>query len=52
GLKRNLWWHPYDAKLYAGMRGLLDFMHGRGLGARLSALRKVIAILPRYWGKD
>lgn len=51
GLKRNIWWHPYDAKVYAGMRGLLDLMHGRGVGARMGGLRRLIAILPRYWGK-
>lgn len=50
-LKRNMWWHPYDAKVYAGMRGLLDLMHGRGLGTRMSGLRKLMALLPRYFGR-
>lgn len=49
--KRNLWWHPYDAKLYDGMRGLLHLMHGAGLGQRLGGLSKLVRILPRYFGR-
>ena len=50
-LKKNLWWHPYDAGLYAGIRGLIDAMHGRSLGQRMSGLRKVTRIVPRTWRK-
>jgi hypothetical protein len=51
GLKRNLWWHPYDAKVYDGMRGLLDLMYARGFGRRMQGLSKLLKIVPRYFGR-
>ena len=50
-LKRNVWWHPYDARLYAGMRGLIDAMHRRRLSERIGGLLKFVRIVPRSWGK-
>jgi succinate-semialdehyde dehydrogenase/glutarate-semialdehyde dehydrogenase len=51
GLKRNLWWHPYDAKVYDGMRGLLDLMYARGFGRRMQGLSKLLQSVPRYFGR-
>jgi acyl-CoA reductase-like NAD-dependent aldehyde dehydrogenase len=50
-LKRNLWWHPYNEKVYAGMRGLLDLMHAHGFGRRMSGLSKLLKLVPRYFGR-
>lgn len=51
GLKRNLWWHPYNDKVYAGMRGLLDFMYAPAFGRRMGGLSKLLKIVPRYFGR-
>ncbi len=47
--KRNLFWHPYDAKLYEGLKGALHLLHGRGFGDRLRGLLRFAALLPRMF---
>ncbi len=47
--KRNLFWHPYDAKLYQGLKGALRLLHGRGFGERLRGLFDFIRLLPRMF---
>lgn len=47
--KRNLFWHPYDAKLYDGLKGALYLLHGRKIGERLRGLLRFTMILPRMF---
>ena len=47
--KRNLFWHPYDAKLYEGLKAALYLLHGRGLGIRLRGFLRFAALLPRMF---
>ena len=47
--KRNLFWHPYDAKLYDGLKGALHLLHGRTLGDRLRGFLHFAALLPRMF---
>lgn len=47
GLPRNLWWHPYSAELYDGIRGLLVGLQGKGLATRFSGLRDALKIVSR-----
>ena len=47
--RRNLFWHPYDAKLYEGLKGALHLLHGRGLGIRLRGFLRFVALLPRMF---
>lgn len=49
GLPRNLWWHPYDAELYEGLRGLLLGLYGRSIGTRLAGLKATLRIAPRIF---
>jgi succinate-semialdehyde dehydrogenase/glutarate-semialdehyde dehydrogenase len=49
GVKKNLWWHPHGPDVYSGLRGFLDLLYGRGLGKRLSGLRRVLRIVPRMF---
>jgi succinate-semialdehyde dehydrogenase/glutarate-semialdehyde dehydrogenase len=49
GLPKNLWWHPYDAELYDGIRGLLTGLYGKGIGTRLSGLRATLKIATRLF---
>jgi succinate-semialdehyde dehydrogenase/glutarate-semialdehyde dehydrogenase len=48
GVRRNIFWHPYSDKVYAGLRALTDLLAG-GLGKRLAALPKTLGIFLRYW---
>jgi succinate-semialdehyde dehydrogenase/glutarate-semialdehyde dehydrogenase len=50
GTKRMLWWHPYSPKVYQGLRAVTQFL-ACGLGKKLKALPKVLAMVGRYWGK-
>ena len=47
--KRNLFWHPYDAKLYQGLKGALHLLHGRKLSDRLHGFLSFAALLPRMF---
>ena len=47
--KRNLFWHPYDAQLYDGLKGALHGLHGRAWGERLRGLLRFAALLPRMF---
>lgn len=51
-LKRNLWWHPYNKKLYDGLKGILSFLYGKNIGERISGLTKLIKIFPRVFKKN
>ena len=47
--KRNLFWHPYDQKLYDGLKGALHFLHGREFADRLRGFFHFIQLLPRMF---
>ncbi|MFA7290431.1 MAG: aldehyde dehydrogenase family protein, partial [Melioribacteraceae bacterium] len=46
-LPKNLWWHPYSEKLYKGLSGLLQFLYGKNIGAKISGLKNLLKIVPR-----
>lgn len=47
--KRNLFWHPYDERLYQGLKGALRLLHGRGFGNRLRGFLRFAALVPRMF---
>lgn len=47
--KRNLFWHPYDATLYDGLKGALQLLHGHGFGERWQGLLRFAKLLPRMF---
>jgi succinate-semialdehyde dehydrogenase/glutarate-semialdehyde dehydrogenase len=47
----NMWWHPHDRHLYAGLRGALDVLYARGPGRRLKGFMRLLKIVPRYFKK-
>jgi succinate-semialdehyde dehydrogenase/glutarate-semialdehyde dehydrogenase len=49
GVKRNLWWHPYSAEVYRGIRAIAAFLGGPGPAPRLRALPGLLKIFFRYW---
>jgi succinate-semialdehyde dehydrogenase/glutarate-semialdehyde dehydrogenase len=48
---RMLWWHPYSAKVYQGLRAVTRFL-ACGLGGKIKALPQVLYMVGRYWSKD
>ncbi|MCK5797822.1 MAG: aldehyde dehydrogenase family protein [Deltaproteobacteria bacterium] len=47
GVRRNMWWHPFSARVYEGLRGILDLLYGRGVGQRLEGARQLARLFPR-----
>lgn len=46
GVKKNFWWHPHGPGIYQGLRGIIDFLYGNGLGQRLRGLKKLLRVFP------
>lgn len=38
GVKKNFWWHPYDERLYTGIKSTLTVLYGKGVIERSRAL--------------
>jgi succinate-semialdehyde dehydrogenase/glutarate-semialdehyde dehydrogenase len=51
GRRRNLWWPPYSAGLYRGIRAIAAFLGGPSLAERLRALPALLKVFFRYWRK-
>lgn len=51
GVRRNLWWHPHGPEIYDGLRGLIDYLYGRGLIRRFGGICKTLRVLPRTFKK-
>lgn len=49
--KKQMWWHPFDKSIYLGLKGLLNFLYGLSLGARLTGMIRLLKILPRMFRK-
>jgi len=47
GLKRNLWWPPYEKSVYEGLKGLVVGFYGTGILKRIKGLWALLKILPR-----
>lgn len=45
--KKNLWWPPYSASIYEGIKGLTLFLYGKGLKVRMGGALKLLKIFPR-----
>jgi succinate-semialdehyde dehydrogenase/glutarate-semialdehyde dehydrogenase len=48
-VKKNIWWHPYDERLFVGLKGLMDFLMNRKLGARFRGMFQVLRLIPRMF---
>jgi succinate-semialdehyde dehydrogenase/glutarate-semialdehyde dehydrogenase len=49
GVKRNIWWQPYSAKVYQGLTAIADMLAGPSLKRRIRAIPGVLRIFFRYW---
>ncbi|MFP4112877.1 MAG: aldehyde dehydrogenase family protein [Spirochaetota bacterium] len=41
-LARNMWWHPYSNRLYAGLKAALTLLYGRGPLRRVASLARLV----------
>jgi len=48
-VKKDLWWFPFNKKVYEGILGLMDFLYSGSFGKRFSGLIKALKIVPRIF---
>ncbi len=51
GVKKNMWWHPYNETIYKGIKGVMDVLYGRSIGRRLSGMGRLLRIFPRMFSE-
>ncbi len=49
--KRNVFWHPYNEKVYTGLKGAINLFYGRGLTNRMVALWRFTVLSLRMFFK-
>lgn len=49
--KKQLWWHPYNHKVYGGIEGLLNLLYNKSLFKKIVGIKKVLSIVPRIFKK-
>ena len=49
--KKNPWWHPYNQKVYQGIRGALEFLYDSRLITRISGLVKFLKLVPSMFSR-
>jgi acyl-CoA reductase-like NAD-dependent aldehyde dehydrogenase len=47
--RKNIWWQPYDRKVYDGIKASLTVLYGRQWHIRIRELFKLIRIIPRIF---
>ena len=48
-VRRNVFWHPYSERVYAGLKGAMTAFYGSSPGSRLAGLAHFVRILPRMF---
>lgn len=51
GIKKNLWWYPFDKSIYSGLKGILLMMYSKKFSERVAGLKNLIKIFPRIFKK-
>jgi len=51
-VKKNLWWHPFNKKLFDGLKGLLDLLYNKNLGKKVSGTFNLLKVVPRIFIKE
>ena len=47
--KSSLWWHPYNKRLYEGLKGIPMLLYGNKLNLRLKGISNLLKIIPRIF---
>ena len=50
--KRNLWWHPFNKKLYDGLKGIPIFLYGNKLSLKLKGLISLLKVIKRIFQRN
>ncbi len=48
-VKKDLWWHPFDRKVYKGIKGVMEMLYGTAVGMRLRGMINLLKIVPRIF---
>ena len=48
-VKKDLWWFPFNKKIYDGLLGIMDFLYSNSLGKRILGLFKTLKIVSRMF---
>lgn len=50
-VKKNLWWHPFNKKLYNGLKGLLDLLYNQSIIKKINGSADLLKVIPRIFSK-
>ena len=51
-VKKDLWWHPFNKKLFDGLKGLLDLLYNKNFGKKVSGVFNLLKVVPRIFIKE
>lgn len=51
-VKRNMWWHPHDKKVYNGLKGLLEMLYSQSIMTRMTGSLKMLMLYMRTFKRD
>jgi succinate-semialdehyde dehydrogenase/glutarate-semialdehyde dehydrogenase len=51
GVKKDLWWQPYNEKVYLGLKGVLEMLYEPSPGKRIRGTWRLLKILGRIFGE-
>jgi len=49
GVKRDLWWHPFNEKVYKGLKGLMYLLYSGNLNKKIKGTWDLLKIVPRMF---
>ncbi len=49
--KRGVWWHPFDKRIYDGIKGIMQALYGHALSERLLGAARLLRIFPRIFSR-
>ena len=49
GVRKDLWWFPFDKNVYKGLKGSMQLLYGRSWRERLAGLFHFLRIVPRMF---
>ncbi|MDY6821692.1 MAG: aldehyde dehydrogenase family protein, partial [Deferribacterota bacterium] len=50
-IKKNIFWHPYDKKLYDGLKGILHFLYSHNIKNKILGVFSLLRVFPRMFKK-
>ncbi|MEW6507553.1 MAG: aldehyde dehydrogenase family protein [Bacteroidota bacterium] len=50
--KKQIWWHPYNQKIYLGMTGLLNLLYNKNILKKIKSSFHLLKIFPRMFYKE